>query len=57
MIKIKPQIKKNNPSKSHYSIGWNIFGAVCLIGEIVFTLFGRNKKEKITHELFKNLIL
>ncbi|BAW35689.1 hypothetical protein VN1330_04310 [Helicobacter pylori] len=57
MIKIKPQIKKNNPSKSHYSTGWNIFGAVCLIGEIVFTLFGRNKKEKITHELFKNLIL
>ncbi len=57
MIKIKPQIKKNNPNKSHYSIGWNIFGAVCLIGEIVFTLFGRNKKEKITHELFKNLIL
>ncbi|GAA7921947.1 hypothetical protein HpBT060_02890 [Helicobacter pylori] len=57
MSKIKPQIKKNNPSKSHYSIGWNIFGAMCLIGEIVFTLFGRNKKEKITHELFKNLIL
>ncbi len=57
MSKIKPQIKKNNPSKSHYSIGWNVFGAVCLIGEIVFTLFGRNKKEKITHELFKNLIL
>ncbi|GAA7219024.1 hypothetical protein HpRN110_11110 [Helicobacter pylori] len=48
MIKIKPQIKKNNPNKSHYSTGWNIFGAVCLIGEIVFTLFGRNKKEKIT---------
>ncbi|WQY28211.1 hypothetical protein KVM79_00160 [Helicobacter pylori] len=57
MIKIKPQIKKNNPSKSPYSIGWNIFGAVYLIGEIVFALFGRNKKEKITHELFKNLIL
>ncbi|MGL2369192.1 hypothetical protein ACOWLD_02780 [Helicobacter pylori] len=57
MSKIKPQIKKNNPSKSHYSIGWNIFGAVCLIGEIVFTLFDRNKKEKITHGLFKNLIL
>ncbi|GAA6952402.1 hypothetical protein E5P85_00160 [Helicobacter pylori] len=57
MSKIKLQIKKNNPSKSHYSTGWNIFGAVCLIGEIVFTLFGRNKKEKITHELFKNLIL
>ncbi|GAA9963689.1 hypothetical protein VN0921_04930 [Helicobacter pylori] len=48
MIKIKPQIKKNNPSKSHYGIGWDIFGAVRLIGEIVFTLFGRNKKEKIT---------
>lgn len=46
MSKIKPQIKKNNPSKSHYSTGWNIFGAVCLIGEIVFTLFGRNKKDK-----------
>ncbi|GAA7013718.1 hypothetical protein HpCHC88_08540 [Helicobacter pylori] len=46
MGKIKPQIKKNNPSKSHYSTGWNIFGAVCLIGEIVFTLFGRNKKDK-----------
>ncbi len=57
MIKIKPQIKKNNLNKSHYSTGWNIFGAVCLIGEIVFTLFGRNKKEKITHELFKNLTL
>ncbi|GAA7967859.1 hypothetical protein JP0545_01910 [Helicobacter pylori] len=57
MSKIKPQIKKNNPSKSHYSTGWNVFGAVCLIGEIVFTLFGKNKKEKITHELFKNLIL
>ncbi|GHQ46882.1 hypothetical protein VN1225_00930 [Helicobacter pylori] len=39
MSKIKPQIKKNNPSKSHYSTGWNIFGAVRLIGEIVFTLF------------------
>ncbi len=57
MSKIKPQIKKNNPSKSHYSTGWNVFGAVCLIGEMVLTLFGRNKKEKITHELFKNLIL
>ncbi|GAA8893819.1 hypothetical protein VN0919_02790 [Helicobacter pylori] len=57
MSEIKLQIKKNNPSKSHYSTGWNIFGAVCLIGEIVSTLFGRNKKEKITHELFKNLIL
>ncbi|GAA7949313.1 hypothetical protein HpMS270_01930 [Helicobacter pylori] len=50
MSEIKPQIKRNNPSKSHYSIGWNIFGAVCLavclIGEIVFTLFDRNKKDK-----------
>ncbi|WRF50990.1 hypothetical protein E5E44_00160 [Helicobacter pylori] len=48
MSKIKPQIKKNNPNKSHYSTstGWNIFGAVCLIGEIVFTLFDRNKKDK-----------
>lgn len=46
MIKIKPQIKKNNPNKSHYSTGWNIFGAVCLIGEIVFKLFGKNKKDK-----------
>ncbi|GHQ24571.1 hypothetical protein JP0061_01000 [Helicobacter pylori] len=58
MIKIKPQIKKNNPNKSHPSTGWNIFGVVCLIGEIVFTLFGRNKKDKKNnHELFKNLIL
>ncbi|WQW13543.1 hypothetical protein KVK35_07515 [Helicobacter pylori] len=51
MSKIKPQIKKNNPSKSNYSSGWHIFGAVCLIGEIVFKLFdrkigNRNKKDK-----------
>ncbi|QQW99968.1 hypothetical protein HGK51_06600 [Helicobacter pylori] len=45
MSKIKPQIKKNNPS-SHPSTGWKIFGAVCLIGEIVFTLFDGNKKDK-----------
>ncbi|GAA7435237.1 hypothetical protein ID1000_11750 [Helicobacter pylori] len=45
MGKIKPQIKKNNPSKSNYSIGWNIC-PVCLIGEIVFKLFGWNKKDK-----------
>ncbi len=58
MSKIKPQIKKNNPSKSHYSTGWNIFGAVCLIGEMVLTLFGGNKKiRKNNQELFKNLIL
>ncbi len=42
MSKIKPQIKKNNPSKSHYSTRWNIFGAVCLIREIVFTLLRKN---------------
>ncbi len=29
MSKIKPQIK-NNPSKSHYSTGWNVFGAAGL---------------------------
>ncbi|WP_367688749.1 hypothetical protein [Helicobacter pylori] len=45
MSKIKPQIKKNNPSKSHFSTGWNVFGAVCLIGR------------KNNHELFKNLTL
>ncbi len=42
MSKIKPQIKKNNSSKSHYSAGGNVFGAVCLIGEIVFTLLRKN---------------
>ncbi|GAA7087404.1 hypothetical protein HpBGD13_11550 [Helicobacter pylori] len=46
MSKIKPQIKKNNPSKSHYNAGGNVFGAVCLIGEMVFKLFGGNKKDK-----------
>ncbi|GAA8912347.1 hypothetical protein VN0128_12820 [Helicobacter pylori] len=46
MSKIKPQIKKNNSSKSHYSAGGNVFGAVCLIGEMVLTLFDRNKKGK-----------
>ncbi|WP_198935957.1 hypothetical protein [Helicobacter pylori] len=49
MSKVKPQIKKNNPSKSHFSGGWRLFGAVCLIGEMVLTLFGGNKKiRKIT---------
>ncbi|WP_162967953.1 hypothetical protein [Helicobacter pylori] len=46
MSKIKPQIKKNNPSKSHFSGGWCLFGAVCLIGEMALTLFGGNKKDK-----------
>ncbi len=46
MSKIKPQIKKNNSGKSHYSTGWNIFGAVCLIGEIVFKIYNGIKKAK-----------
>lgn len=46
MSKIKPQIKKNNSSKSHYSTGGNVFGAVCMIGEMALTLFGGNKKDK-----------
>ncbi len=46
MSKIKPQIKKNNSGKSHYSTRWNVFGAVCLIGEMALTLFGGNKKDK-----------
>lgn len=46
MSKIKPQIKKSNSGKFNYSTGWNIFGAVCLIGEMVLTLFGGNKKDK-----------
>ncbi|GAB0053886.1 hypothetical protein YGH029_12060 [Helicobacter pylori] len=46
MSKIKPQIKKNNSSKSNYGTGWNVFGTACMIGEMVLTLFGRNKKDK-----------
>ncbi len=38
MSEIKPQIKKNNPSKSHYSTGWNIFGAVCLRRNSVYII-------------------
>ncbi|WP_165542983.1 hypothetical protein [Helicobacter pylori] len=38
--------QKNNPSKSHYSTGWNIFGAVCLIGEMALTLLGGAKNKK-----------
>ncbi|WP_258221665.1 hypothetical protein [Helicobacter pylori] len=30
MSKIKPQIKKNNSGKSHYSTGWNVLGATGL---------------------------
>ncbi|GAA8463375.1 hypothetical protein FIM45_07630 [Helicobacter pylori] len=59
MGKIKPQIKKNNPSKSHFSDGWCLFGAVCMIGEMALTLFGAKglRIRKNNHELFKNLIL
>ncbi|EJB49147.1 hypothetical protein [Helicobacter pylori] len=46
MSKIKPQIKKNNPSKSNYSSGWHIFGAVCMIGEMALTLLGGAKNKK-----------
>ncbi|GAA8173445.1 hypothetical protein HpDR147_11080 [Helicobacter pylori] len=49
MSKIKPQIKKNNPSKSNFSNGWRIFGTVYLIGEMALTLLGGAKnKKKIT---------
>ncbi|WP_162980606.1 hypothetical protein [Helicobacter pylori] len=49
MSKIKPQIKKNNPNKSNFSNGWRIFGAMCMIGEMAFTLLGGAKnKKKIT---------
>lgn len=30
MSKIKPQIKKNNSSKSNYGAGWNVFGTAGL---------------------------
>ncbi|WP_198940068.1 hypothetical protein [Helicobacter pylori] len=46
MSKIKPQIKKNNPNKSNFSNGWRIFGAVCMIGEMVLTLLGGAKSKK-----------
>ncbi|WP_199857648.1 hypothetical protein [Helicobacter pylori] len=46
MIKIKPQIKKNNPNKSHFSDGWHLFGAVCMIGEMVFKIYNGIKKAK-----------
>ncbi|GAA8745197.1 hypothetical protein HpDR98_12580 [Helicobacter pylori] len=46
MSKIKPQIKKNNPSKSHYSDGWNVFGAVCLIWRNGADIIRWNKKDE-----------
>ncbi|WP_183030641.1 hypothetical protein [Helicobacter pylori] len=46
MSKIKSQIKKNNPNKSNFSNGWRIFGAVCMIGEMVLTLLGGAKSKK-----------
>ncbi|MDU9745926.1 hypothetical protein RGC60_05000 [Helicobacter pylori] len=59
MSKIKPQIKKNNPSKSHYSTGWNVFGAVGLdwrnSADII--RWELRKIRKNNHELFKNLTL
>ncbi|WP_120931594.1 hypothetical protein [Helicobacter pylori] len=62
MSKIKPQIKKNNPSKSHYSTGWNVFGAVGLIWRNVADIIrwesvGIRKIRKNNQELFKNLTL
>ncbi|GAA7368441.1 hypothetical protein BD0134_07980 [Helicobacter pylori] len=46
MSKIKPQIKKIIPVNLITALGGNVFGAVCLIGEMVFKLFGGNKKDK-----------
>ncbi|GAA7130240.1 hypothetical protein ID0436_12360 [Helicobacter pylori] len=46
MSKIKLQIKKNNPNKSNFSNGWHIFGAVCMIGEMVLTLLDGAKNKK-----------
>ncbi len=43
MSKIKPQIKKNNSGKSHYSDGWC---PVCMIGEMVFKIYNGIKKAK-----------
>ncbi len=43
MSEIKPQIKKNNPSKSNYSNGWC---PVCMIGEMVFKIYNGIKKAK-----------
>ncbi len=59
MSKIKPQIKKNNPSKSHYSTEWRLFGAAELDLEKWCRHYsvGIRKIRKNNHELFKNLIL
>ncbi|MDU9728048.1 hypothetical protein RGC45_02970 [Helicobacter pylori] len=59
MSKIKPQIKKNNPSKSHFSDGWCLFGAAGLDLEKWCRHYsvGIRKIRKNNHELFKNLIL
>ncbi|WP_199492358.1 hypothetical protein [Helicobacter pylori] len=44
------QDKTTNQEKQSQQISLQhrveLFGAVCLIGEIVFTLFDRNKKDK-----------
>ncbi|GAA8332129.1 hypothetical protein HpNP140_11880 [Helicobacter pylori] len=59
MSKIKPQIKKNNSSKSHYSTGWNVFwcGVLDLEKWFLNYLIGIRKIRKNNHELFKNLTL
>ncbi len=47
MSKIKPQIKKNNPSKSNYSSNYsNGWCPVCMIGEMVFKIYNGIKKAK-----------
>ncbi len=48
MSKIKPQIKKNNPSPANLilAMGGTFLVRLGLIGEMVLTLFGGNKKDK-----------
>ncbi|MBH0250394.1 hypothetical protein [Helicobacter pylori] len=58
MSKIKPQIKKNNPSKSHFSDGWHLFGAAGLgLEKWCLRYWVGLRVRKNNHELFKNLIL
>ncbi|BEE29060.1 hypothetical protein ATCC49503_05800 [Helicobacter pylori] len=46
MSKIKPQIKKNNSANLITALGGMFLVRLGLIGEIVFKLFDRNKKDK-----------
>ncbi len=46
MSKIKPQIKKNNLSNLITALGGMFLVRLGLIGEMVLTLFGGNKKDK-----------